>query len=155
MRAPKRPKGDFDESVRALLYRPTFKLTPTGDSPDCLKGWRSKTFEDARGNIYERERNGEWERWWLIEERKEPQGRILYAADLKNLEREEHGDCLDRKDDLAFAAFAVRGLIEDSSGRRLFFPEQLERINRMAQTLIEGILALQPAIPEPPRNRHA
>jgi hypothetical protein len=75
---------------------------------------------------------------------------------LQKLERDQHDDCPDRRDDLAFATLAIRGLlIEDSSARKLFFPEQLDQIDQMARELIDRIGALLPAIPKPPKNGHA
>jgi hypothetical protein len=95
MRPSKRAVQTDSQDFRALPYRPTFKLTRMAEAPICDPGWKAQAFKDERGNIYERERDGEWERWWLVTLGETARGRVVYKADLKKAVPEEHRDCVD------------------------------------------------------------
>jgi hypothetical protein len=155
MAKPYDPELVEQGTLRPLPYRPTFKLKRTKERPYGMYGFLTVTFEDERGNLYQRERDGEWERWTLILERKTRRGRLLYRADTSKLEPDDHGDCLDRIDDFGFAVSAIFGLIENAKQRGLFPKEQLESMKRVAKELLENTSSLTPAIVEPSRNGHA
>ncbi len=156
--SPKLPRGriEYTERLRSLPYRPTFKLTRLPEDPGFGRGWKSQAFRDERGNRYERDRDGEWERWSLVLERRRGQrGRVLYQADLMKRELDEHGDCLDRIDDFRFSASAILGLIDDAQERRLFSDAQLRGMRHTAQELFDRAHSLRPAIEERKKNGHA
>ena len=144
----KRPDG-FTDTLCALPYRPTFKLTRVDNWSPGEDGWKSQAFKDDRGNEYEREHDGKWERWWLIESRKSDRGKILYKAKFAKSEPESHGDCLHRIDDLRFMARALLGLVTDARERGLFSEEQLNRIDQTADHLFDQVSGLVPAIAKP------
>lgn len=150
------PRTEYTETLRHLPYRPTFKLTRVRERPYFGHGWKTQAFKDARGNRYERDRDGQWERWSLVLERRRGNaGRVLYAADLKRHEPEEHADCLDRIDDLVFAASSLVGLVDDALERGLFPKIQLDRLRRAAVDLMNESRSLEPNIAEATKNGHA
>jgi hypothetical protein len=125
------------------------------EAPICDRGWKAQAFKDVSGNIYERERDGEWERWWLVTLGETARGRIVYKADLKKAVPEEHRDCVDRIEDFRFLALAITGLVEDAGERGLFPKHQLDRIQETARSLFDQASILAPAIGEPQSNGHA
>jgi hypothetical protein len=136
----------FADFLQPLPYRPTGKLTPTARSTTQFEGWEGREFQDARGNLYERERDGEWERWLLVEWREGPNEEILFRPDLTKSGPDDYYDCLDRINDFEFTARAIVGLIRDSQRRGLFLKGQLERLQGIADQLVDYASALEPAL---------
>jgi hypothetical protein len=123
----KRPFSFESETLRALPYRPTCHLRATSEPSDHSDGWKSREFVDDRGNLYKRERDGEWERWYRITERLGARRKVLYRY---RPERKpvEFADVLDRQDDLEFLCDAFYGWLEDAEERGVYGPEVLTGI---------------------------
>jgi hypothetical protein len=83
-------------STKSLPYRPTFKLARAKDQPSYeAQGWTLTLFRDDRGNLFQRERDGQWERWSsMLDRLDEDNGLTLYKWALTKAEPEEYGDCL-------------------------------------------------------------
>jgi hypothetical protein len=149
---PPQDSNEWVANVRVLPYRPLFKLARAKDEPiERFEGGLTvTTFRDDRGNLYQRERDGQWERWWLVLDRRNPGGLTLYKADLTKAEPDEHGDCEDRIDDLRFAAKALNGLIDDARERKLLGAADLDALDELVARLRRRIELVLPAIPEAP-----
>jgi hypothetical protein len=83
----------WQDHVRALPYRSTFKLARAKDEPSFRsEGWTVALFRDERGNLFQRERDGKWERWSLVLDRRdEKKGLTLHKADLQSLNLRSYG----------------------------------------------------------------
>src|SRR3954471_16565649 len=95
------PEVAQSATIRALPYRPTCKLTGIAEPAYGYEGWRAKEFRDQSGNRFERNRDGEWERWFQITEVTGPGDKLLYQykAPKKPVECD---DIRDRNDDFEF-----------------------------------------------------
>lgn len=127
------------ETFQALPYRPTFRLRPTSEparNDGC--GWRCKQFVDDRGDFYERHRDGEWERWYRVEEKLGEGEKLLYRY---RPERKPvtYDDALDRIDDLDFLCEAFAGWLSDARERGIFGPNALTGIHSTLDKLL-GVL---------------
>jgi hypothetical protein len=145
---------DQGVTLRALPYRPTGKLRRTQEPAFAMHGWRTAEFRDARGNFYERERDGEWERWFLVTEKRGKRKHILFEFK-PEIVPVDFMDALDRYDDLQFLCMALHGLIDDAEERKVFGLLKLDNLRSEATNLglaIEDFRhqmeALKP--PEPP-----
>ncbi len=120
-RKPKAPEWTEVESVtlRALPYRPTKRLRRTAEPSYGQRGWRTAQFQGDDGTLYERERDGEYERWWQITEQRGARKKLLYKfiPPKKDL---DFGDTLDRHDDFQFLVWALRGLVDEADEQKTF-----------------------------------
>jgi len=127
---PRHPPPESEaesETFRALPYRPTCRLRATAEPVFHWEGWRGKEFVDDRGDLYERQRDGEWERWFRKTEKLGDRRKVLYRY---RPERKpvEFADVLDRNDDLAFLCDAFYGWLEDAEERGVYGPKALTGI---------------------------
>ncbi|HXA66101.1 MAG TPA: hypothetical protein VNV82_13165 [Bryobacteraceae bacterium] len=121
-------------TLYALPYRPTGSLRATAEPTDYWRGWKRKEFVDDRGNLYERQRDGEWERWYRITEKVGTRRKVLYRyrAERKPI---EWGDVLDRQDDLVFLYEAFGGWLAEAEDRGIYGPKALTGIHSTLKKL--------------------
>jgi len=155
MRKTSKHPTSFSDSLQPLPYRPTGKLTPTARGTVQLEGWKIREFQDAQGSFFERERDGEWERWSLVEWREGPNEEILFGAKLTKSGPDDYHDCLDRINDFEFTARAITELIGDAQQRGLFPKNQLERLQGIADQLLDYASSLEPTFAKPPDDGNA
>jgi len=110
--------------TRALPYRPTCKLTPAAEPAFPFEGWRVKEFRDEHGNRYERNRDGEWERWFQVIEQTGERDKLLYRYKPKKTPV-EYDDIRDRNDDFEFLVDAFEGWLADAEERDIYGPKAL------------------------------
>jgi hypothetical protein len=123
---------------RALPYRPTRQLRATSEPAFDSKGFRTKEFVDDRGDFYERQRDGDWERWYRIVEKRGDDDELLYRYQ-PELKPVEHDDIEDRHDDLVFLAGAFYAWLEDAEELRIFGPTGLAGIRKTLKKLVRAL----------------
>ena len=155
MKKNKKKALPFVQSItfRALPYRPIGKLRPTDEPIEWLnqaEGWRAKEFIDSSGRLYERQRFGDWERWYLILEKIGDHGKILYRYD-PSKSPIDLSDAWDRHDDFVFLWQVFHGLIDDAEENNAFGPaafagihHQLDRLAGVLDGLRREIDILRP-----------
>jgi hypothetical protein len=144
--ASKLPSSREVTTYRALLYKPTGKLTASFDETPAFRdefGWTAKEFRDDAGNLYERQRDGEHERWLAILERTSDDPGRQYIRIPKSGPIEP-GDRLDRLDDFDWVIFLVIGLILDCEERHLF-PKRPEKMRIAFRQLQKAVTELRRA----------
>ena len=141
-RAPSREVTTY----RALLYKPTGKLKASDDDTPAFRdefGWTAKEFQDDAGNLYERQRDGEHERWLAVLECASDDPTRQYVRIPKSGPIKP-GDRLDRRDDFDWMITVVSGLIEDCQERRLF-PKRPEKMRIAFRQLQKAVIELRRA----------
>ena len=123
---------------RPLPYRPTRQLRPTSEPAFEFEGFRTKEFIDDRGDFYERQRDGVWERWHRITEKRGEGDELVYSYQ-PEIKPVEHGDVEDRHADLVFLAGALCGWLEDAEELRIFGPAALVGIRRTLKKLVRAL----------------
>ena len=130
---------DVESTVfRALPYRPTRKLRPTLEPSIVSRNFRAKEFIDERGDFYERQRDGTWERWLRVTEKLGVNGEVLYRYE-PEVKPSDHDDKEDLHDDLVFLAQAFQGWLEEAEELRIFGPTALVGIRKSLKKLTKAL----------------
>jgi hypothetical protein len=138
------PRSNEVATYRALPYKPTSKLKASDDPPFPDEfGWTAKEFRDDAGDLYERQRDGENERWLAVIERESTDPSRRYVR-IPKPGHVDHGDRLDRVDDFDWIVMVVRGLIEDCQERRLF-PRRPAKMGIAFRQLEKAVIELRRA----------
>jgi len=135
-----RAKAPFvdSETFRHLPYRPTRRLRRTAAPTHSGYGWKYAQFRDDLGNLYERARDGEWERWSLVLEQTGARKRVLFKHKPEKKPR-DFDDALDRHDDLIFTTMALDGLVSDAEERNVFGPIKLDNLHSAIRRFYSAI----------------
>ncbi len=139
MAAKTRPEGEppaVKETLQPLPYRPTCKLTRIPGTDYNADGWRSRRFRDEEGRIYERDRDGHWERWSLITRTEYEDGTVQEMPGPQP-EPFDYYEALDFIDDLYFMQGAIRGLFDDARAKGRFDALNSALVGRLSEAISE------------------